>query len=400
MYSLHLTFEQQEIRRTVRDFVKREIKPIALQRDPIEEFDRRFPRDVVINASKLGLRTLALSEKHGGGGADAITSCIVAEEMAVGDVGLAATLNQTSSLAREYFDLSMTDEQRARFLPAFLSDDAYHLAIATHEPDTDLGWCYHRPTIAGTGYKTTAVLDEQGNWLINGIKNFITNAPIAKLISVWCQVEPKSGGLAGVRSILVPTDTPGLTIREHDKVGRRLGSNGELVFDNVRVPGNNLLEKKGENLASGRSIPRFQALNLGIGRAAYEDALEFARMRVQGGRPIIEHQSVGLQLANMAIALEGARALIWKAAWGSEHPEAYEDGSLPDLPLQTIAKVTTSEVVMRVAMQAAEMFGGMGVMRDLPMQKYVRDAFIFMHSEQTNDVARMKVAEMLAGFRR
>ena len=406
MFNLHLTSEQQAIRDTVRDFVRREIKPIALERERLENFDERFPWEVLDQASRLGLRTLALSEEAGGAGADNLTSCIVTEELAVGDVGIAATLAQTSALARIWFDRAMNAEQRARFLPQFLTDDRYHLATAGHEPDTDLGWSYHRPTVPGASYKTTAVRDGNGDWVINGVKNFITSAPIAKLIAVHVRTGSAQAGTLGISSLLVPGDTPGLTIREHDKVGRRLGSNGELVFQDCRVPAENLVGEEGKSTLvgslrpPGRGMPRFQAMNLGIGRAAYEAALEYAKLRVQGGRPIIEHQAVGLTLANMAIGLETARSLIWQVAWASDHAEAYADGSLPELPLQTIAKVVTSETVQRVALEAAQIFGGMGVMRELPMQKYVRDALIFLHSENSNDVARLRIAEELAGFRR
>ncbi len=403
MFSLKLSPEQLEIRRTVWRFVEKHIAPIALARDREEAFDKRFPWDVLAEAEKLGLRTLALSEANGGGGADALTDCIVAEELAAGDVGVAATLNQTSDLARLFFDRYMTGEQRQTFLPEFLSDERYHLAIAGHEPDTDLGWDYHRPHMDGTGYRTTAVRDGD-DWIVNGVKNFITNGPIAKLILTQVQVGPKRGGLSGVSMIFVPRDTPGLGVREDDKVGRRLGSNGELVFDNCRVADANMVrDDKGpltQRMTQGRATPRFQALNLGIGRAAYEAALDFARLRVQGGRPIIEHQAVGMRLADMAIALEQARGLIWQAAWAADHPDAYQDASLPDLPLQLIAKVATSEIVFRVASEAAQMFGGMGVMRELQTQKFVRDALIFLHSEHTNDVARLKIAEHLAGYRR
>ena len=403
MFSLKLSPEQIEIRRTVRQFAEKEIKPIALERDREEDFDKRFPWDVLAKADKLGLRTLALSEANGGSGADALTDCIVAEELAAADVGIAATLNHTSDLARLFFDHYMTDEQRQRFLPDFLSDERYHLAIAGHEPDTDLGWVYHRPDIDGTGYRTTAV--KRGNdWIINGTKNFITNAPIAKLILVQVQTGPRRGGTSGVDMIFVEPNTPGLMIHEHDKVGRRLGSNGELAFDNCRLPEANMISgSKGpltHRMTQGRARPRFQALNLGIGRAAYEAALDYARMRIQGGRPIIEHQAVAMRLADMAIALEQARSLIWQAAWAADHLDAYQDGSLPDLPLQSIAKVATSETVFRVATDAAQIFGGMGVMRELQMQKYVRDALIFLHSEHANDVARLKIAEYLAGYRR
>jgi alkylation response protein AidB-like acyl-CoA dehydrogenase len=403
MYSLKLDPEQIEIRRTVRQFAEKEIKPTALARDREEDFDKRFPWDVLAKADKLGLRTLALSEKNGGGGVDALTDCIVAEELAAADVGVAATLNHTSDLARLFFDVYMNDEQRQRFLPAFLADERFHLAIAGHEPDTDLGWAYHRPDIEGTGYRTKAERDGD-HWVINGTKNFITNAPIAKLILVQVQTGPKRGGMAGVDMIFVEGGAPGLTIYEHDKVGRRLGSNGELIFENCRVPDANMVKAGSspltQRMTQGRATPRFQALNLGIGRAAFEAALDYARMRVQGGRPIIEHQAVGMRLADMAIALEQARTLIWQAAWAANHPDAYQDGSLPDLPLQTVAKVSTSEIVYKVATDAAQIFGGMGVMRELQMQKYVRDALIFLHSEHANDVARLKLAEHLAGYRR
>jgi len=405
MYNLHLTPEQREIRETVRDFVQREIRPIALQRDRLEDFDERFPWEALDQASRMGLRTMALSEKNGGAGADNLTCCIVAEELAVGDVGVSATLSQTSTLARVWFDRVMTPGQRERFLPPFLADDRYHLAFAGHEPDTDLGWSYYRPPATTSGYKTTAVRDGNGDWVINGVKNFITNAPIAKLIAVQLRTVSKSGS-SGVSALLVPRDAPGLTIREHDKVGRRLGSNGELAFQDCRVPAENLLGEEGRSpflggaSALGRRIPRFQAMNLGIGRAAYEAALEYAKLRVQGGRPVIEHQSVGLALADMAIKLEVARNMIWHVAWASDHLEAYADASLPDLPLQTIAKVFTSETVQQVCLEAAQIFGGMGVMREAPMQKYVRDALIFLHSESTNSVARLRIAEALAGYRR
>ncbi|MDO8482690.1 MAG: acyl-CoA dehydrogenase family protein [bacterium] len=406
MFSLHLTAEQQAIRAIVRDFVHREIKPIALMRERLSNFDERFPWEVLEKASRMGLRTLLLSERFGGVGADSLTSCIVTEELAVGDVGIAATLGQTSALARSLFDDAMTDLQRSRFLSQFLSDDQYHLAIAGHEPDTDLGWSYYQPRVLGANYKTNAVRDANGDWVINGVKNFITNAPIAKLIAVEVRTRSTNDGTLGTSSFLVPGNTPGLTIREHDKVGRRLGSNGEMVFVDCRVPSENLLGEEGKSTLMnggklpGRGTPRFQAMNLGIGRAAYEAALQFAKLRVQGGKRIIAHQSVGMTLANMAIGLETARSLLWQAAWASDHPEAYADASLPDIPLQTIAKVVISETVQRVTLDAAQIFGGMGVMCELPMQKYVRDAMVFLHSEHTNDVARLRIAEDLAGYSR
>ncbi|MGZ8230595.1 MAG: acyl-CoA dehydrogenase family protein [Burkholderiales bacterium] len=403
MFNLHLTEEQKAIRETVRNFVRKEVKPIACERDRLENFDQRFPWEVIDKASELGLRTLLLSTENGGAGIDALTYCIVIEELAAGDVGIAATLGQTASLAHTWFDRVMNAQQRARFLPQFLEDPRFHLATAGHEPDTDLGWRYYEPTVPNAAYKTTAVRARNGDWILNGVKNFITSAPIAKLIAVHLRTGSKEAGNLGTSSILVPNPTPGLTIREHDKVGRRLGSNGELVFEDCRVPAENLLGVEGKSSGTGdigRRMPRFQAMNLGIARAAYEAALEYVKLRVQGGRPVIEHQAVGLTLANMAIGLEAGRTMLWQAAWASGHPEAYADGSLPNVPLQTIAKIYISEMVQKVVLDAAQLFGGMGVMRELPMQKYVRDALIFLHSETTNDVARLRLAEALAGYER
>jgi alkylation response protein AidB-like acyl-CoA dehydrogenase len=147
-------------------------------------------------------------------------------------------------------------------------------------------------------------------------------------------------------------------------------------------------------------VPQRAALNLGIGRAAYEAALDYARLRVQGGRRIIEHQAIGAKLAEIAIRLEVARAAVWQAAWAADHPQAIADRSLPDLPLATVARAFTAEAVYRAAKDAAEVFGAMGVMRDMPLQKYVRDASIFLHSGSGASDAKLRIAEALAGYRR
>jgi alkylation response protein AidB-like acyl-CoA dehydrogenase len=151
---------------------------------------------------------------------------------------------------------------------------------------------------------------------------------------------------------------------------------------------------------SGRGIPLMQALNLGIGRAAYEAALDYARLRVQGGRAIVEHQAIGTKLAEIAIKLEVARAATWQAAWASDHPNACADRSLADLPLQSMAHVFTAETMLCATKDAAEIFGAMGVMRDMPMQKYVHDARVCLHTGNGNRDAKLRIAEALVGYRR
>src|SRR5437879_7657318 len=173
------------------------------------------------------------------------------------------------------------------------------------------------------------------------------------------------------------------------------------MVDQCRVPAQHLLAADAALCADqGRRIPQEQALALGIGRAAYEAAFDYAQLRVQGGRPIIEHQAIGAKLAEIAIRLEVARAAIWQAAWASDHPDAFADRSLPDLPLTTIAAVFASEAIYRAAKDAAECFGAMGVMRDMPLQQYVHDALVCLHSGAANTAATLRIAEALARYRR
>jgi alkylation response protein AidB-like acyl-CoA dehydrogenase len=387
----------------VRDFVARKIKPFAVRPERLEALDRSLPLDILDQASQLGLRTLALSEEKGGAGADHLTACIVAEELAAGDPDVAAVLAETSRLAHLWFDQAMTDEQRARFLPDFLADDRYHLALADHEPGTDsaLGINYHRPVMLEPEVKTTAVRTKS-EWAINGGKDCIANAPLAKLFAVTVRAEPPGGG-DDVSIILVPHDAPGLTVRAHDEPDRWFhGACGAVTFDDCRVPAHNLLSADARTIMAepGRDIPLLQAINLGIGRAAQAAALDYAQLRVQGGRPIVEHQAIGVKLADIAIRLELARTAIWQAAWASDHPEAQADRSLADLPLTTIAQVFASEAIYRAAKDAAECFGAMGVMRDMPLHRYVRDALICLHAGNGNGDARLEIAEALVVYRR
>jgi hypothetical protein len=402
MYNLQLSPEQLEIRDTVRDFVTREIKPVALKAERLDVCDRSLLMAQIDAASQLGLRALALSEERGGAGADALTSCIVTEELAAGDADIAAILSETSRLAHLLFDRAMSDAQRDAFLPKFLNGDRYHLAFAGHEGETDtrLGVNYHRPAATDAAVNTAAVKASNGDWIINGVKDCVANAPIAGLFAVLVNIF----GRASASVLLVPADAAGASVRAHDNPWQH-GACGEVAFKDCRVPAGNLLGDDAAALLSGADVagrgnPLAQALNLGIGRAAYEAALDYAHLRVQGGRPLIEHQAIATKLAEAAIRLEVARVAVWQAAWASDHPEAIADRSLSDLPLQTIAQVFTSEAVMKAAKDSAEIFGAMGVMRDMPLQKYIHDARVCQHSGDGNTDAKLRIAEELAGYRR
>ncbi|HEY7656911.1 MAG TPA: acyl-CoA dehydrogenase family protein [Burkholderiales bacterium] len=398
MYDLHLTPEQLEFRDTVRDFVESEVKPAALHPKRLEPFEKPLLANLVDKASQMGLRTLCLSEEAGGAGADTLTACIVMEELGAGDVDVAAVLAHTCTLGHALFDRLMTPEQRSRFLPDFVKDDGYHLAFAGSDPAVGLGWSYHRP-LAESGALPVAA--KQGaDWVINGSLPFVANATVAKLLAVQAQA-----GTSGHITLLVPRASSGLTVREPLKaVGEAIrwhhGAGAAVAFKDCRVPAERALRETGKGAGLAHGALQLAAVNLGLGRAAFDAAVDYSKMRRQGGRNIIEHQAIGTKLADGAIKLELARNMIWKAAWTLDHPDAVADRSVPDLPLPVIARVYTAQAVNEVALLAAECFGAMGVMRDMPLQKYVHDSMVFLHSEETDGAAKLAVAEAVAGYQR
>src|SRR6516165_3027450 len=230
MYNLHLSPEQLEIRDTVRDFVTREIKPAALKADRLDVADRSLLMAQIDAASQLGLRTLELSEERGGAGADALTSCIVTEELAAGDADIAAVLSETSRLSHLLFDLALNDAQREQFLPKLTGDDRYHLAFAAREPETDacLGVNYHRPTVEPT-LRTTAV-KSGSDFVINGVKDCVANAPLAGLFAVLTNIPGHNE--PGV--LLVPAKTPGVSVKVHEDAWHH-GSCGTVTFKDCKV---------------------------------------------------------------------------------------------------------------------------------------------------------------------
>lgn len=415
MYDLHLTAEQLEFRDTLRDFVEKEVKPAALAPRRLEPFDKPLLTEILDKASQMGLRALALPEEAGGAGADCLTSCIVMEELGAGDVDIAVVLGRTAALGRLLFN-HMSAAQRARFLAKFAEDDRYHLAFAGREPDDGLGWSYHRPAAAREGSEPAAV--RQGNdWVINGSIPFVANAPLAQLFAVQTRADPRKTGANGVSTLLVPRGAAGLAVSEPGKFfgGKRAGgapamrwhhgTGSGVAFKDCRVPADHLLGKEGQSpLADRAELARgavqMAAVNLGLGRAAHEAAVDYAKIRRQGGRNLIEHHAIGLKLADCAIKLELARTMIWKAAWAADHPDAVAGRSVPDLPLHEIARVYTAEAVHEVTLLAAECFGAMGVMRDMPLQKYVHDGLVFLHSGDTDGAAKLTIAEAVAGYTR
>ena len=284
----------------------------------------------------MGLRTLALSEAAGGAGADTLTACIVMGELAAGDAGIAAVLAQTSTLAHALFDGAMSAEQRARFLPAFIADENFHLAFATDLPEPDTEWCYHRPAAAAAP-ALSARREASGDWVLSGTLDQVANAPLAKLFALAVH----AGGVR--QSLLVPRDSAGLTVRESaDTPVWYHGTRGALVFDRCRVPAANVLATHCSDQTPAAALQR-NAINLGLARAAYDAALAHAQLKVQGARRIVEHEGVGILLAESLLRLEAARSMLWQTAWAVDHPDAIGSRSVPDLPLVELTGVFVAE---------------------------------------------------------
>jgi alkylation response protein AidB-like acyl-CoA dehydrogenase len=416
LFNLQLTAEQIEFRDTVRDFVQNEVKPAAIHPDRLQPFDKPLLADLLDHASRMGLRTLSLSEEAGGAGADALTACIVLEELAAGDVDLATAIACTSSLAQAVNE-AMSAEQRKRFVPDLAEDSRYHLALVAHDYEVDRAWQYHRPPADEAAGEPTATRQSNGEWVIDGEVAGVANAPIAKLFIVQARTDAKKTGPNGLSTFLVPSDAAGLTVGDRvqamgergaagaERVRWHHGTSASVSFRKCKVAADQVLGKEGQapfaqSAFSARRAVCTAAVNLGLGRGAYETAVDYTKMRVQGGRHIVEHQAIGRILADLTMKIELARNAVWKAAWVLDHPEAISDRSVADLPWHTIARVYTAEAMHDVALGAAECFGAMGVMRDMPLQKYVHDAMVMLHAADHDSATKLAIAEAVAGFER
>ena len=388
MFDIRLSQEQREFRDLARKFAQEDIKPTAMPLDRENDWEKRVPWGLLKQGSQLGFRTFVLQEENGGSGmSDHITSCLVAEELAAGELGTAYYFMLTARRARDWFELRMTPEQRAYFLPKFVSDDLYFTTVAIHEPETDFGFDFFTETPPTIRLRTQATPQDDGSWLINGTKAYQTVGYLAKLIVLRAQIPDGS-----VQSFLVEGDSPGLSRRPMSKFGRR-------VFDNVRIPAGRILPPSPKGRTDMGTHPTIAALTLGLGRAAYEETLKYVQERISGGKPIIQHQAVGLAIAEMAMNLQAARRLIWTAAWVKDHPEAIEDGSVEALPYEHMAIAFTGTAVQRITEQALELFGGAGVIQGMPIEKYVRDAHVQKHVSFPYP-SRFKITEALVGYKR
>jgi alkylation response protein AidB-like acyl-CoA dehydrogenase len=393
-----LTEEQRMMRDACRAFVNEHVIPFIRQnwqREWIMTPEDRLPRKILEVASEIGIRTLGVPEEFGGTPLDPATKhqtfALIAEEIARGDSGLADKLVQNWKVSVLLRNLAPRHLQE-KWFTRLTADPQFLLAHCLTEPRgaSDRWLPYNVPEAA----MQTRAVKRDGEWVINGRKQFISNGYDAGLFVVYANTDPKAGMLQGTSSFLVPRGTPGLTIaRCNETLGCRFMNNGELVFEDCRVPADHMLVegdalgKAGVYFRPGKIIQA--AKNLGVGVRAFEVTADYVQNYVQGGRILIKHQAVALRLADMATRLEAVRALLGRAA------RAVDADAVDADTLCNMVKVFASEEILKVAQHALELHGGNGVMLDFGVEKIFRDAAIFLHMDATVDISRFKIVKSM-----
>jgi len=381
--NFQLTEEQNLIRETVRGFAEKEVLPTAAERDEQERFDRSLMFDKL---AELGLTGIVFPEEYGGAGADYISYAIAVEELSRVCASTGVTLSAHLSLGANPIYLFGTEEQKQKFLVP-LAEGSRMGAFALTEPSagSDAG-----------GTRTTAVPDGD-HWVLNGSKIFITNGGEAEIYIVFARTDKNAEKHHGISAFIVEKDTPGFTFgKKEAKMGIRSSPTMELVFENCRIPRENLLGEEGKGfkiamktLDGGRIGIAAQAL--GIAQGALDSAVAYARERKQFDQPIAGFQAIQFMLADMTTQIEAARLLVYQAAYRASAGLSYSRES-------AMAKLIASETAMKVTTQAVQIHGGYGYTREYPVERMMRDAKITEIYEGTSEVQRMVIgAAMVRG---
>ncbi len=377
MSDRRLSEEQRLMRQSCRDFVDEVVIPFIRgnwQREWSMVPEQRLPPEILEGAQKVGIRTLGVPEEFGGleldRASEVATFAIIAEEIARGDSGLADKLVQIWKVSVLLRNLAPRHLQE-RWFPRIVEDPQFLLAHCLTEPRgaSDRWLPYDVPEAA----MHTRAVKKNGEWVINGRKQFISNGYDAGLFVVYANTDPSVGMLQGTSSFLVPRGTPGLTIaRCNETLGCRFMNNGG---------------RAGVYFRPGKIIQA--AKNLGVGVRAFEVTSDYVQNYVQGGRILIKHQAVALRLAEMATKIEAVRALL-------DHAARAVDENAPDADaLCNMAKVFASEEILKVAQHAVELHGGNGMMLDFGVEKIFRDAAIFPHMDGTVDISKLKIVKAM-----
>ena len=373
-----LTSELEMVRDSVRAFAREQLAPHAAQWDR----DGTFPREALAGLAEMGLMGVCVAEEWGGAGLGYLALSVAMEEIAAGDGGTSTAI-AVSNLVANIIDGYGDDAQKKRFLKPVASG-------------ATLGcFCLTEPHVGSdaSAIRTTARRDG-AHWVLNGVKQFVTSGKNAGVAVVFA-VTDKGAGKKGIGGFVVPTDTPGFQVaRVEHKLGQRSSDTAQIVLENCRVPGDHLLGREGEgyrialaNLEGGRIGIAAQAV--GMARAAFEAAREYARQRETFGKPIIEHQAVNFRLADMAMRIDVARQMVWHAA-------SLRDAGRPCLKEASMAKLFASEMAEAVCSDAIQIHGGYGYLNDFPVERIYRDVRVCQIYEGASDIQRLLIGRTIA----
>jgi alkylation response protein AidB-like acyl-CoA dehydrogenase len=373
------TEDHELLRRAVRDFAEKEAKPTVAHRDEAME----WPEDLVKKMGQLGFLGVAVSEEYGGAALDYISYAIVIEELSRVDASLGVIASVNNSLVCYGLEKFGTEEQKRELLVALASGRSLG-AFSLSEPGAGSD---------AASQKTTAVRDGD-EYVINGVKNWVTNGDHADTIILMAMTDP-SKGHRGISAFLVDTHAPGCSIvKVENKLGIRSAHSSQMAYDNYRLPAWRRLGQEGEGfkiamtiLNAGRIGIASQAV--GIAQGAYEAALEYAKVREQFDRPIIEFEAVGFTLADMATRIKAARLLTYEAAWR-------KDNHLDFIGAASMAKLFASETAMWTATKAIQVHGSNGYSKEYPVERFFRDAKITEIYEGTSEIQRLVISREIA----
>jgi len=371
--------DQLALRQMAHEFAEKELRPRAAEYDKGHD----FPEDVMKKGFEAGFLNCNVPVEYGGGGLSDLDTAIISEELAWGCAGMYTTM-MANSLAFIPILLFGSEEQKKRFLVPFSKKMAFaSYCLTEREAGSDT-----------SAIKTTARKDGT-EYVINGSKCFITNGGVADLYIVFANSAPEKGA-RGLSAFLVPRATPGLVIGKiEDKLGHRASNTAELFFEDMRVPAANLLGREGLGFIIAmktfdKTRAAVGAAGVGLARAALEHAVTYAKTRIQFGKPIATFQAIAFKLGQMAMEIEAARLLVWKAAW------LIDEGKPHGLE-SAMAKCFGSDVAMKTSLEALQIFGGYGYMKDYPMEKLVRDAKLLQIYEGTNEIQRLVISREVIG---
>jgi alkylation response protein AidB-like acyl-CoA dehydrogenase len=369
------TEHQQVLRRTIRQFAETEIRPHVMEWDEAQH----FPSELIASLSELGLMGIQIPEEHGGAGMSAVDYCICIEELARVDPSVALTVAAHNGLCTAHIAMFGTEEQKRRYVgPLARGEMIGAWGLTEPKAGSDAG-----------GTETRAVL--QGDcWVLNGSKTFTTHGRVGQVM-VAMAVTDRSARRHGISAFIVEHGTPGFSAgRKENKLGMRASDTSEVIFDNCRIPSQNLLGREGEGFVNALQVLDagrigIAALAVGLAQGAHEASVRYAKERHQFGQPIASFQAIQWKLADDATAIEAGRLLTYRAAM-------LKDQGLRTTRESSMAKLFSSEMAVRVADNCVQIHGGYGFVKDYPAEKYFRDVKLTTIGEGTSEIQRMLIA--------